>query len=338
MRAVPKRLILLGLAAVFAAVTTVLLLGAGQGADAGPLPPRAPSRIVHVCGADLCQVRPDGTARRRLTFDGARAGAYSSPSRSRNGTRMAFVRRHRVWLDGLSPAGARPLPPRPMNGDLAAPRALSVKLRPDGERLAVFERRFLNGDVGSPMGIYVANWGGATVAERFGLSPSAAWGPGDELMDFGYAVKGEDPLPQSTSIICRRNQGDDLKCARILAAGDQQHDLRQPALSPDGRLLAVIRHDGRENGSSDTAIVLFEVATRRPVRTLASGLTYSHPTWSPDGRHVVFTAPRVFSHTADVTVYRGRAIHVVAADGRTAPRLVAAGTSPAWGGLPGIVH
>lgn len=324
--------------AVGAALAVGFVGAAGRGADAGPLPPGSPTRIVYVCGADLCQVRPDGSGRRRVTFDGRRGGAYSSPSLSRNGLRLAFVRNGRVWLAGLSPAGARALAPRPPEGDTGPPRAQQVRLRPDGEQLAVFERRWLRGDVGSPTRVYVTSWAGTTLSERPALSPSAAWGPGDELMDFGYAVEGEGHGPGGTSLICLRQAGDDLHCARILARGDLERDLRQPALSPDGRLLAVLRHEGRESSSSGTAIVLFDVATGRPVRTLTSGLVLANPTWSPDGRYIVFTAPRPVSRSGGAVFFSGTNLRVVAADGRSASRVVAAGSSPAWGGLPRIVE
>lgn len=310
--------------AVGALSVAALALGAEERDGARTAAPRG--TIVYVCGVDLCSLERDGADRRRLTRDGTRSAPYASPSLSRDGRTQSFVRGGRVWVAGRGASGARRLPARPRGDDRAAPRAQRVRVSPDGSSLLAFERRFLNGDVGSPTETYVAGTDGATLAARPLLSASAAWGPEGELMDFGWSSRG-------ASLICLRPAGgDDLRCPRVLARGDLERDLRQPSLSPDGRTLAVVRYDGREASGTSSEIVLFDIGTGRPTRALGTVVDARDPTWSPDGRSIVLSAARLESARPGVRVYRGRSLFVVRADGSGSPRLIARdGDQPAWG-------
>ena len=83
-------------------------------------------------------------------------------------------------------------------------------------------------------------------------------------------------------------------------ARDPVNDLSAPAVSPDGRLLAVARSPAEQNAGVGP-IVLYDVATGQPVRTLTTGADDGLPTFSPDGRRIAFN--------------RGGDIYVIAVDG-----------------------
>lgn len=59
-----------------------------------------------------------------------------------------------------------------------------------------------------------------------------------------------------------------------------------PALSPDGKRLAVIEAD--PDGSSD--LVLYDLAAKRITTFLSQGGDWTDPAWSPDGKSIVATA------------------------------------------------
>ena len=96
--------------------------------------------------------------------------------------------------------------------------------------------------------------------------------------------------------------------------------LRHPSAAPDGRSAVATAYasdeqiDNTIDGSG--SIVLFGVGTALPVRELTSGPSDAYPSFSPDGRAVVFQ--------------RGGAVHVVRTGGGRARRLVR-GLQPTWG-------
>jgi TolB protein len=81
-----------------------------------------------------------------------------------------------------------------------------------------------------------------------------------------------------------------------------------PALSPDGKMLAVVVDDGT-NGASDLAV--FDAQTGKRTITLSEGSNLADPSWSPDGKTIAVTS---------YTLGNPRLL-LVAADGRTSSAL-----------------
>ncbi|MBM4421626.1 MAG: hypothetical protein FJ034_08635, partial [Chloroflexi bacterium] len=61
-----------------------------------------------------------------------------------------------------------------------------------------------------------------------------------------------------------------------------------PAISPDGRRLALTEDDG--DGASDLEVIDVATPGRRPVRILSGGAQLAEPAWSPDGTRLAVTS------------------------------------------------
>ena len=294
------------------------------------------STIVFVCGKDLCRTDQTGKPSVRLTRDGG-SGAYSRPTISTDGKRLAFKRgdarpraytarlKRRTLSDvtriGPAPDGARDA------------TQFDVAISPDGKRVAwvqqrvnvVFNtidyRRYMaNADGSSPRQVAVVAAGGrswrSTTRSRIlreGLTEAVDAMQEGESVDAGLCV----PSPTTATNGTCRGAGGALQVA-FDAAG---RHLRHPAMSPSRDRLVATAYTSTE--SIDNAIeqpgqiVLFDARTAKLVANLTSGARDSGPVFSPDGTRVAFT--------------RGSSIWTVPAKGGAAKRLVARGTQPAWG-------
>ncbi len=115
--------------------------------------------------------------------------------------------------------------------------------------------------------------------------------------------------------ICVLVTNTDFPCERLVAA-EAGHELWDPAVSPDGTLVAVTRAP-IDGFSGDIAI--YSAATAQLVRVVSSGPSDSGPTWSPDGRSIAFA--------------RGDGgLWVVSATGAPGSerRILASGIQPVW--------
>jgi hypothetical protein len=287
-------------------VATVFSLTAA--ATAGPA---GADSIVFRCFPNLCRVAADGSGRTQITHDASAGGpVYAWLSATADGSRLGVSYGNRAHvLDG---SGRRRAGPLPHSGG----PVLVTQIGPDGRQVGTIESiseiqpgppfpgpllqipyLFLAGADGS---------GRETVARSTAV---AAWFGNRLLRD-----ESADAAPYEQQI-CLLASNTDFPCERLVAA-EPGRDLWDPAVSPDGSLVAATRAavDGFQG-----QIALYSTATARLVRVLTSGPADSQPTWAPNGRAIAFT--------------RGTAgIWVVRTTGRPGSerRILASGIQPVW--------
>lgn len=235
------------------------------------------SKIVYTCGNDICSVRPDGSGKRALTTGGDQrfkqgiVKPYFGVSLSRDGRRLMFNRATRAYLsdgrgrnrrklrfitDGrgaaMHPDGNAIVYASPAAGDLPGELCRGT-LSPDRVKCRLVGQPFRRGDLG--------------------------WGPGHSLTSTDHDEQQD---------ICITNFSvSPPRCTRYLARAEGDAEFReQPALSPNGKLLAVTL-----TGSYfySTGIALYDPRTARFVRALtAFEPEAERPVWSPDGRWVMY--------------------------------------------------
>jgi Tol biopolymer transport system component len=296
--------------------------------------PAHASTIVFVCGKDLCRTDDKAKLAVQLTHDGP-TGAYSRPTISADGKRVAFKRgtRGRAYtaqLDRRTLSKVTRIGPAP-DGPRDATQ-FDVAISPDAKRVAWVElrtnvvfgttdyRRYMaNADGSSPR--LVASSGGrpfvafydATRILREGLTEAVDALQEGESVDSGICV----PSPATATNGTCRGAGGALQVAFDVAG----RHLRHPSMSPARDRLVATAYASAENVDDAIEkpgqIVLFDARTAQLVANLTSGTSDSGPVFSPDGKRVAFT--------------RGSSIWTVPAKGGAAKRLNRRGTQPARG-------
>jgi hypothetical protein len=250
--------------AVVSAVTAAVAAGPA-GADS----------IVFRCFPNLCRVAPDGSGRARITHDAAAGGpVYGWLSATADGSRLGVSFGNRSYvLDG---SGRRLAGPLPHSGG----PVLVTQIRPDGGQVATIESI---GELQPPLlqipYLFLARADGSGRETVARTTAATAWLGNRLLRD-----ESADAAPFQQQI-CLLAANTDFPCERVVA-GEPGHDLWDPAVSPDGRLVAAARApvDGFQG-----EIALYSTATAQLVRVLTSGPADSQPTWSPNGRSIAFT-------------------------------------------------
>lgn len=283
----------------------------------------AATKVVYVCGDNLCAVDPVSGRTAPVTGDGRDGAAYRAPSLTADGTHLAAVRADRVLLGEFG----RPLTPwGPARVDHAA-----VAIAPTGKGAASYTRRteyrnsprcywtpggmhcdYLNRDLvtienvfdasgrrlGGADGVAALPGGGLLVSEN-------RWDEGREAVRSVLCVVG-GATPEEGGYECRSQ------------VEDPGRRLSEPAVSPDGRLYAATAYD---RTADEAAVTIYDAAAGTVVRRFAVGSR--SPAFSPDGRAVVFAA-------SDGRIHEG-----VIASGATRP--LAVGSDPTWGrGAPRV--
>lgn len=291
-----------------AAVATIAVAALAAGAVRA-----SADALVYRCGPNVCKAAPDGTGKQRLTTDGKPGGPlYSWVSASADGSRLAVVNASYVYvLDGR---GRRLTGKLPRGGS-----GVIAEIAPSGAQVATVELlpEVTPAPVGSPPGtpglsglvpyMFVMNADGSAREASARSVIDVGW--------FGQRLvrtdkSGADPFPYG---ICVLATNTDFRCGSD-AARDPTQDLFNPAFSPDGTLVAVVRSPSTTIGAG--AIVIYDVATAAPVRELVAGEN-TQPTWSPNGKRIAFE--------------RGGDIYVAHATGAPRERRVLkGGEQPTW--------
>lgn len=160
----------------------------------------------------------------------------------------------------------------------------------------------------------IVNWDGGVLRRRSTFLQSADWLTPTRLI-------GPDAVDPS-KLLTLPTTG----CCGRLFLRDQTRWLRDPAVSPDGRTIAVSAQQTTEPGTGIALIALED----RSLRTLRTGLAAgayedSSPAWSPDGKWLVFMR-RPPNGDLPGTLF------VVSADSWERPRsLGVRGYTPTWG-------
>jgi TolB protein len=267
----------------------------------------AESKIVFVSSRtgrkEIWEMDYDGANQHQLTHLGSVA---LSPRISPDGSRVAFSALTKSEWDILMYS-------LDLNRNVSFPRFGGMNLSPawsgDGMKLAFSSSR------SSDPEIYVVDASGGNL-KRITNSPgpdvSPVWNPKTNAQIAW--VSGRTSLPQIYTM-----EADGTNIQRMT---DQGYAV-SPAWSPNGQFLAfawIRKYGPGEPGASD--IYLMDIASKQWVQLTHDGGRNDFPSWSPDGRHIIFQSNRS----------GGLQIWTMLADGTKQTQLTTQGTNsqPNW--------
>ena len=159
-----------------------------------------------------------------------------------------------------------------------------------------------------------------------------SWGPGERVIAVEDTSNTGPAFRHRICVLGKRN-----RCARVIARTGREDTTffwGPPAVSPDGRLLAIAEDielttpDGF--GDPRAALSLFSTRTGRRVRRLSYSGEHAdyNPSWSADGRWVWFDRDSIWPGTPEQraawTIWR------IGAAGGKPQRILSGGRMPAW--------
>jgi Tol biopolymer transport system component len=256
--------------------------------------------------ASIYQTNATGKGLKRLLNGSASpySKRYSSPSLSRNGKLLAYTLGYNLYVLNLS-TGHK-------TGPLSK-AAWLARLSPDGRKVGDLEQY-----PGGHLAISTFNASGAgTDHGRMGLGTTSSFSfTSDDRVLAAVSDQYDDTAGRyETAIGLMAQDGTGVETWIAFTMG---YDLLDPALSPNGKLLAVTRS---APGATEGQIAIYDYATGAFVQTLTTGSTDSGPVWSPDGTRIAFVRG---ASTSQAHIY------TVSATGGSL-KSIAAGRSVTWG-------
>ncbi len=272
--------------ALFLVTTALSLLACGS--DSGGNGPNDDGKndakdtvVVYQClsaagWVDLCTVNLDGSNKQALTTDGSEAASYSLPSATPDGKKLSFSLQGKLYV--LDVVAGTTIGPMANSAAL-----LASQISPNGNDVLTYY--VLNQS--STLYAYVQTWSSAgpttqSATNRLGrvLSDgfSIGWGPAGS----GILFTDRHDTTRLNEICIAT--GSDTTCSRVVAT-DATAGLELPAISPNGKLLAVVAN---ADNSYLGHIRIYDYATGNLVRDLTNGAYDTNPVWSPDSSTIVF--------------------------------------------------
>jgi Tol biopolymer transport system component len=220
-------------------------------------------------------VRPDGTGRQLI----ARKGVH--PGYSPHGRRIAFIRSHRLWVARDDGKGARPVTPKGLLVE-------DYQWSPRGDRLAV-TREFKTVSAGW---LYTVRPNGGDL-ERLATSPA-----GLRLFPGAWS-------PDGKAIVYERQRNPGRTFVQIARGGRIiRHGV---GIAPTWSRRGLIAYEPRNLKGIYRVCATRPLRASKPVRCFGGRGRPAHvPTWSPDGRRLMFdiTQPAVTGFSSELWTAR----------------------------------